>query len=50
MVVDHIIPLNHSDVCGLHCISNFQYLSSKDNNKKSNKFDGTQNNETWRTY
>ena len=38
MTVDHIIPLNHSKVCGLHCESNLQIISLNDNQKKSNKF------------
>jgi hypothetical protein len=47
MVVDHIIPLNHPDVCGLHCKANLQYLSTDKNSKKSNKFDGTTSNKSW---
>lgn len=39
MEVDHIIPINHPLVCGLHCVANFQYLSPEDNRKKSNSFD-----------
>lgn len=37
--VDHIIPLNNDSVCGLHCISNLQYLIASDNVRKSNKFE-----------
>ncbi len=37
--VDHIIPLQHGLVCGLHNIHNLQYLPEADNLKKSNKFE-----------
>ena len=36
--VDHIVPLNSPNVCGLHCQSNLQILPSVLNNKKSNKY------------
>lgn len=42
--VDHIIPLSHPNICGLHVPWNLQVMEKTNNIKKSNKIDNTRGN------
>jgi len=37
-VVDHIVPVKHQKVCGLHCESNLRIIPAEENGSKGNKF------------
>ena len=36
--VDHVIPLQHPLVCGLHCLANLQVIPARENQQKNNTF------------
>jgi hypothetical protein len=47
--VDHILPLQNKDICGLHIPLNLQILTELENIQKHNKFDFTYANIGWKS-
>ena len=47
--VDHILPIQGNGITGFHVPWNLQILTGPENSKKNNSFDGTYENEGWRT-
>lgn len=39
--VDHVVPIVHPEVCGLHCEFNLRVIPASENRSKSNLFNGT---------
>lgn len=37
--VDHIVPIQHHLVCGLHCEANLRVITARDNIAKNNRFE-----------
>ncbi len=46
--IDHIIPINNPNICGLHVPWNLQYLTPEQNRLKGNRFDWTLENGSWK--
>ena len=46
-VLDHIIPIKHTKVCGLHVPWNIQVIPKLENDRKRNMWDGTYENKRW---
>lgn len=47
LAVDHIIPLHHPLVCGLHVLANMRMVPKDWNDRKGSKWDGTYDNLGW---